>query len=101
MPALDPDRFELLTFDCYGTLVDWEAGIVAAAEPICAPRGATPTDAAILAAFGETEHVVQGERYRTYREVLALTLERMGPRLGFEPTAAECDAFGDSGSWAK
>ena len=100
MPALDSGRFELLTFDCYGTLVDWEAGIIAAVEPVCASRGRSPTDAAILAAFGEAEHVVQGEHYRTYREVLAMTLERMGPRLGFEPTAAECDAFAASvGDW--
>ena len=99
-PRIDPDRLELLTFDCYGTLVDWEAGIIAAVEPMCAARGASPTDAAILAAFGEAEHVVQGDRYRTYREVLALTLQRMGPRLGFEPTAAECDAFAASvGDW--
>ena len=99
-PRIDPDRLELLTFDCYGTLVDWEAGIIAAVEPMCAARVASPTDAAILAAFGEAEHVVQGDRYRTYREVLALTLQRMGPRLGFEPTAAECDAFAASvGDW--
>ncbi len=100
MPEFEPGRFRLLTFDCYGTLVDWEAGIIAAVAPVCASRGASPDEAAVLAAFGEAEHVVQRERYRTYREVLALTLERMGPRLGFEPTAAECDAFAHSvGDW--
>ncbi len=97
---LDPGRFELLTFDCYGTLVDWEAGIIAALRSICGSRGLSPGDAAILAAFGEAEHVVQGERYRTYREVLALTLERMGSALGFRPTPAQCDAFAASvGRW--
>ena len=97
---IDPDRFDLLTFDCYGTLVDWESGIIAAVEPICAARGTSPTDAAILAAFGEAEHLVQAECYRTYREVLALTLDRMGPSLGFRPSAAECDAFAASvGEW--
>lgn len=96
---LDLGRFDLLTFDCYGTLVDWEAGIVAAVQSIRGSRG-SPADAAVLAAFGQAEHVVQGERYRTYREVLALTLERMGPPLGFQPTSAECDAFAASvGRW--
>ena len=34
MPALDYDRFDVLTFDCYGTLIDWDTGI----EPRCARR---------------------------------------------------------------
>lgn len=123
MQTLDPNRFDLLTFDCYGTLVDWEAGIIAAVRDVCASHGAVsgaahgklpdpahredraaapaiPSDAAILAAFGAAEHVVQAERYRTYREVLALTLDRMGHTLGFRPTSTECDAFAASvGSW--
>lgn len=125
---LDPGRFDLLTFDCYGTLVDWEAGIIAAAREACAahglvpgsarasasgsapapagssargtPAGVVPSDAAILSAFGAAEHVVQAERYRSYREVLALTLRRMGSALGFHPTPSECDAFAASvGDW--
>ncbi|MDE0121628.1 MAG: HAD-IA family hydrolase [Gemmatimonadota bacterium] len=121
---LDPDRFDLLTFDCYGTLVDWEAGIITAVREVCAAHGAepgaahgtlhgpahpahqaavpeaVPGDGAILSAFGAAEHIVQAERYRTYREVLALTLDRMGHTLGFSPTQAECDAFAASvGDW--
>ena len=100
MQTLDPNRFDLLTFDCYGTLVDWEAGIIAAVRDACAAHGAEPTEATILAAFGAAEHVVQAERYRTYREVLALTLDRMGHTLGFRPTSTDCDAFAASvGSW--
>ena len=121
---LDPDRFDLLTFDCYGTLVDWEAGIIAAVRKAAAAHGAasgsapgsapataisppgaatsgpSPGDAAILSAFGAAEHVVQSERYRSYREVLALTLARMSGALGFRPTPAQCDAFAASvGDW--
>ena len=100
MPTLDPGGFDLLTFDCYGTLVDWEAGIITAAGHVCANHGVSPAEAVILSVFGEAEHVVQSDRYRTYREVLALTLERMGGSLGFHPTDAECDAFASSvGSW--
>ena len=120
MDTLDPDRFDLLTFDCYGTLVDWEAGIITAVREVCAADGIThsaprnrhhragqtadrqsvPTDAAILAAFGDSEHAVQAERYRTYREVLALTLDRMGHALGFRPSPLRCDTFAASvGDW--
>lgn len=116
---LDPKRFDLLTFDCYGTLVDWEAGIVRAVRGVCTGHGAAqrshgpaqragrtsapesiPDDAAILSAFGAAEHLVQAERYRSYRQVLALTLEKMGDTLGFRPTPSECDAFAASvGDW--
>lgn len=97
---LDPERFDLLTFDCYGTLVDWEAGIIAAAAPACRAHGKSPSDAAVLAAFGDAEHVVQEERYRTYRAVLALTFDRMGRALGFRPTTRECESFAASvGDW--
>ena len=101
---IDPDGFDLLTFDCYGTLVDWEAGIIAAVRAAIRSSARQPsparTDAAILAAFGAAEHVVQAERYRDYREVLALTLKRMGSALGFRPGPAECDAFAASvGDW--
>ena len=100
MRTLDPGGFDLLTFDCYGTLVDWEAGIITAARRACAQHGVSPSAAAILSAFGEAEHVVQEERYRTYREVLALTLDRMGVALGFRPSTAECDVFaGSVGDW--
>ena len=100
MHTLDPASFDLLTFDCYGTLVDWEAGIIGAVNAACAQHGSAATDAAILTAFGDAEHVVQAERYRTYRQVLALTLERMGPSLGFHPTPSQCAAFAASvGDW--
>lgn len=96
----DPSRFDLLTFDCYGTLVDWEAGIVGAARSVCDAHGCSPSDAEVLAGFARWEHVVQGERFRRYREVLALTLVRMGESMGFRPTAREQAAFGASpGEW--
>lgn len=98
--TLDPARFELLTFDCYGTLVDWERGILAAAEALCAAHGAAPAAAETLGSFAEHEHAVQAERYRLYRDVLGLVWGRMGASLGFRPTAGERAAFGTSvGEW--
>lgn len=96
MPTIDPAGFDLLTFDCYGTLVDWETGIIDTVRPLCASSRTPPTDAQVLAAFANAEHAVQAERYRTYREVLALTLARMAPPLGFHATPARCDDFAAS-----
>ena len=61
------------TFDCYGTLIDWDAGIRAVLEGLFgAARGPE-----LLARFHELEPEVQAESYRSYAEVLTLTLERL------------------------
>ncbi len=100
MRLLDPTRFQLLTFDCYGTLVDWEAGILSALRAVCAIHGIDSDDESLLAGFARFEHRVQGEGYRTYRDVLKITLDRLGRSLGFRPTKAERDAFaGSVGDW--
>ena len=57
MPTLDPTSFDLLTFDCYGTLVNWEAGIIESVNTVCAQHGTAASDATILTAFGDAEHV--------------------------------------------
>jgi 2-haloacid dehalogenase len=66
------------TFDCYGTLVDWEAGIGSAIA-----RVAPGHEQRLLAAYYDLEHVVEAERpFRPYREVLAETLRRAAEREG-------------------
>ena len=45
---LNLDRFQVLTFDCYGTLIDWETGIFSALRPILAAHGKAITDSALL-----------------------------------------------------
>ncbi|HXH83759.1 MAG TPA: HAD-IA family hydrolase [Candidatus Tectomicrobia bacterium] len=77
-------RYDVLTFDCYGTLVDWERGIAeafAAAAP--AAHGVVPDRDAVLRAYHEIEPAVQAERYRSYREVLTLTARAVADRLGW------------------
>jgi 2-haloacid dehalogenase len=97
---LDLGRFEVLTFDCYGTLVDWEAGILDALRPVLAAHGAEIADEELLETYGRHEAEIEAGPYRLYRDVLAEAVRRIGAGLGFEPTAAELDAFGDSvGDW--
>jgi 2-haloalkanoic acid dehalogenase type II len=68
--------YEIITFDCYGTLIDWESGIRAAFSS----AGLDPERA--LSAYAELEPEVEHERYRSYREVLTITAERVAERLG-------------------
>jgi 2-haloacid dehalogenase len=67
------------TFDCYGTLIDWNAGIGGVLERLYGVEQAP----ALLARFHELEPEVQAEEYRSYAEVLTLTLERLAAEVGY------------------
>jgi len=68
-------RFDVITFDCYGTLIDWESGIRAA----FAAAGLDGEDA--LRAYAKIEPVVEHEKYRSYRDVLKETASRIAPHV--------------------
>jgi len=74
-------RFDVLTFDCYGTLIDWERGLGDAFASAARGAGIVLDRAAVLAAYHEIEPVIEAERYRSYRDVLALTARRVAERL--------------------
>ncbi len=93
---LDFDRFDVLTFDCYGTLIDWEAGILAALRPPLASRGIDGPDDALLEAFARHEAEVEAGPYQRYRDVLGSVLTAMLAHRGAEPTEAEVARFGGS-----
>lgn len=100
MAPVDFRRFEALTFDCYGTLIDWEAGIAAGLRAILAARGVDAADEDLLARYARHEAAVEAGPYARYREVLARSLRGVCAELGVEPTPAEATAFGGSvGDW--
>jgi 2-haloalkanoic acid dehalogenase type II len=76
-------RYDALTFDCYGTLIDWERGLGDAFEAAARDDGFPLDREAALAAYLEIEPAVEAERYRRYREVLSLTARRVAERLGW------------------
>ena len=89
---LDFSRFRVVTFDCYGTLIDWESGILGALRPILSAHQAQVDDSEILRLYGEFEADTQAGEYRSYRKVLRDVVVR----LGFDPTAAEQDSLPES-----
>jgi 2-haloacid dehalogenase len=93
---IDLNRFEVMSFDCYGTLIDWETGIVQALEPILRSHGLELTDDEILTAFAAYESKAQAPPYSTYREVLSEVLERIGRQYGFNPTPDDLFSFSTS-----
>jgi len=93
---LDFTRFEFITFDCYGTLIDWETGILGAMKPVLKRHGVQATDTQILEAYGAIESVLEAGEYRSYREVLRLAVREFGERFGFKPELNEIPAIEES-----
>ena len=97
---LDLAPFKVLTFDCYGTLIDWETGILTALRPVLERHGVGLTDDQALELFGELEAAAEAGPYLPYREVLAVVMDGFADRLGFTPAADERMALAESvGQW--
>ena len=90
----------LLSFDCYGTLIDWESGILSTLRPMLSGRGVAVDDERLWKLYGEVESAAEHGPYMPYRQVMATALRGLGERLGFTPSDAECARFADSaGDW--
>ena len=94
-------QLKVLTFDCYGTLIDWESGMVEALEPLTGRVKPSLTRNQILEAHAR--HEAAQERYtpaRRYRELLAVVYKRLAEEWGVAAPWEECQAHGRSvGNW--
>jgi 2-haloacid dehalogenase len=90
------DDFDVLTFDCYGTLIDWETGLWAALQPVLTQHNIVLTMDEALTLYGALESEAERGPYRAYRLVLRMVLQSMGARLGFVPTETELQRFAAS-----
>jgi 2-haloacid dehalogenase len=94
MSELDYGAFDALTFDCYGTLIDWESGILAALRTVI-PAG-TAGDEELLAAYADAEGAIEAGPYRRYREVAGEAMARVARSHGVEPAPDEVARLGGS-----
>jgi 2-haloacid dehalogenase len=71
-------RPEWLTFDCYGTLIQWDEGLVAAVGKILARHGADRIDArTLIRIYDHYEHALENEKpHRSFRDVAGEALRR-------------------------
>jgi 2-haloacid dehalogenase len=93
--------FTVLSFDCYGTLIDWESGIWTALQPLLGKSGGGLARDEALAAFARHESAQEAETPSLlYSELLARVHRRLGAEWGVPATAEEDRAFGGSvGDW--
>ncbi|HET9654255.1 MAG TPA: haloacid dehalogenase type II [Kineosporiaceae bacterium] len=89
--------FDALSFDCYGTLIDWETGIAAQLRPWAQSRGLDRSDEDLLAAFGQHEARIEATHPQwLYPRVLAAAMTAVGQQFGVQVTAADAERFGRS-----
>lgn len=92
--------YDAITFDCYGTLIDWERGIADAFARELAATGAALDVTAVLPAYDEIEPVVEAGPYRSYRDVLTEVARRVARRLGWALPEARAGFIAESlSSW--
>ncbi len=88
--------WKTITFDCYGTLVDWEAGIGEAFRQAAAADGMELERASIISAYHEVEPQIQATHFRPYREVLGEAARHVAHRLGWELAPAKAGFLAES-----
>ena len=93
--------FRILTFDVYGTLIDWESGMIKALEPLTNKVGRSLSSDEILEAHAYHEsHAQKWTPTRLYHDLLAVVYRRLGEEWGIGVTWEECAAYGMAvGNW--
>ncbi len=89
--------FKILTFDVYGTLIDWETGMINGLKPLTDRLSSAPTRDAILEAHALYESTAQ--RYtpaKSYSDILALVYRRLAEQWGLRTSDADCARYGGS-----
>jgi len=93
---MDFSRFATISFDCYGTLIDWESGILPVLRSVLRNHGQSLPDAAILELYGEFEAEAESGPYQSYRDVLRSVVRAFAERLHFGATSAEIHSLHES-----
>src|SRR5579863_7728521 len=89
--------FKALTFDCYGTLIDWETGMMRALGSLVAKCARKPTRDQVLEAHARHESAQQRQTpARRYSDLLAVVYKRLAEEWGVAATIDECEAYGQS-----
>jgi 2-haloacid dehalogenase len=93
---MDFSRFAAISFDCYGTLIDWESGILPVLRALLASHGQTQPDAAILELYAEFEAEAESGPYQSYRDVLQSVVRAFADRFHFQASSAEIRSLDES-----
>jgi 2-haloacid dehalogenase len=91
--VLDFRRFDVITFDCYGTLIDWESGILEALRSFRTANGLRVTDDALLEAYASLEATLEEGDYIRYRDVLRGVMRGLAMRFAVPVDQVDTEAL--------
>lgn len=101
MTLIDFNEIEAITFDCYGTLIDWESGAISAVRPLLSRQGVVLSDDEIVTAFHELGEGHIDKPYVLYREALADLVRGLAGRFNLSISPSETHTLALSiGNWA-
>jgi 2-haloacid dehalogenase len=83
--TLDFRAFSALTFDCYGTLIDWESGLLGALMPFLHSHGVTDPPEAVLPLYARLESAAEHGPFKPYKAILEQCMEGVAAHYGIEP----------------
>ena len=89
-------EISVLTFDCYGTLIDWESGILETLMPLLRSHGRNPAEARVLELYGDLEYEAEAGAFANYKSVLRTVMEGVAAEFHFVPSARERDCLVES-----
>lgn len=93
---IDFNKYEVISFDCYGTLIDWEKGIISALNPVFAAHDVRLKEEQILELYAEIESTIEKGEFLKYKDVLRRVTMEIGSKFGFVPSPSELDCLVDS-----
>ncbi len=93
---IDFSRFEILTFDCYGTLINWEAGLLPTLHRVLSTHGKKMDDSKLLTLYGDFEQRSEAGLFMPYQDVLASVVAQFGKELTFTPSSEELNSLARS-----
>ncbi len=93
---MDFEKFEILSFDCYGTLIDWENGIIPVLNNLVANHQIDITETQLLEMFAKFESEAEAGEYKKYRQVLKQVRQKISQELNFQPTESELNSLSES-----
>lgn len=93
---LDFNDYKVLTFDCYGTLIDWEKGILEALKPLLLNHSIRLDDNQILELYAEFESSIEQSTFVEYKEVLRKVVQKFSNRFEFVLSSSERNCLVDS-----
>jgi 2-haloacid dehalogenase/putative hydrolase of the HAD superfamily len=88
--------YDVVTFDCYGTLIDWDGGIAGAFAKAVAETGGRLDPHQVFDSYEKIEASVEAERYRSYRDVLTESTRRVARQLGWALPEARAGFLAES-----